>query len=60
MNVTTYQYPEEECNLESVLKEDEMDQVEDQAGSMEPEMIIWRLNHQLPFDGCMFLGNFVG
>jgi len=46
---------EEESELKSFLEEEDMNEQQDNARSMEPEMIIRRLNHQVPFHGCMLL-----
>ena len=40
-----YPYPEENCYLKSILEKDKVNQQEDNAGTMEPEVIIWRLNN---------------
>lgn len=40
MRHDTYQYPEEECDLKCVLKENEMDQEKDNPWFAEPEVVI--------------------
>lgn len=58
--MAAYQDPEEKCHLKWILEENNMDQEKNNSGSMEPEVVIWRLNNQFSFYGCMFLSNLMG
>jgi len=46
-----YQYPEEKCNLKSILEKNEVNQEEDNVGAMKPKVIISWLNNQFTFNG---------
>ena len=58
--MAAYQDPEEKCHLKWILEENNMDQEKNNSGSMEPEVVIRRLNNQFSFYGCMFLSNLMG
>lgn len=53
MTRVTYKDPEEDSDLEGILEENDVDEDEDEAGFVEPEMMIGRLNHELPRNGYM-------
>lgn len=54
-----YKDPEEECNLKGILKQDKVYQIEDNSWPVEPKVIIWRHNYQIPFNCRMFFSNLV-
>ena len=57
---SSYQYPEEEGELKRVLKEDEVDEVQDDPRPPEPEVLVgWRHN-QIALDRRLLLGYVVG
>lgn len=51
----SYPDEEEERELKSILEEDYVNKQQDKARSMKPEMIIRKLDHQVPFHGYMLL-----
>lgn len=53
----SYQYPEKESNLKSVLKKDEMDQEEDDARLSKPKVLIGWYYNQISFYGYVLLCN---
>jgi hypothetical protein len=55
-----YPYPEEKCYFKRILKDDVMNERKNNPGSMEPEVIIGRLNYQRPWKCYMFLSNLKG
>lgn len=52
-----YQHPKEDSNLKGVLEEDDVNEHENKAGPVEPEVIVRGTNDQISFDRNVFLGN---
>lgn len=46
-DIVFYPYPGEEGHFKRILEEDDVNEAEDEARPVEPEMVIWRLNHQI-------------
>ena len=56
--IISHQHPEENCDLEGVLEENNVDEDEDETRFVEPEMMIRRLHHKLPRYCYMPLSHF--